>query len=380
MKLFAYALLSVLLALTLALAEPGNAFARTKLFALPERGVASIVMDQPGVALVEEERVLSLQQGLNQVDFSWSGVRLDPDSIRIAIINPPGSATLLKVNYPPDESALIWDIAAKKADRVTVVISYLLNALDRLATYQGSINQGETLLELSSFVVVRNFSGESFSSAKVLMPPAQELSLDLAHGQTIRHLAYTIASIPVEKVWIFDAARHLWERGQAQDADGLPVSYRIVNNRASNLGLQPLMPGKIRIFGQDGKGESLFIGESSLGFTPLEEAALVSIGQSRDVVVTQHKMQETRVNEKKNTRGRVVLYDTDEIIEAKIENFKDQPAVIMLVQHIPGQWQLVRSSLDFSRKDANTLEYEVRLAAGQTKNLVLHYQRKNVRN
>ncbi|MDI6795393.1 MAG: hypothetical protein QMD09_00525 [Desulfatibacillaceae bacterium] len=378
MRLFASALLPVFLAL--ALAAPGNSLARTKLFALPERGAVSIVMDQPGIALVEEERVLSLQQGINQVDFSWGGVMLDPDSIRIAVINPPQAATLLKVSYPPGESALIWDIAASKAARVTIVISYILNYLDRLAAYQGLVNQGETLLELSSFFVIRNFSGESFSPAQVSMPPAGEISLDLVHGQTTRHLAWRTASIPIEKVWIFDAASHPWERSQAPDAGGLPVSYRIVNNRASNLGVWPLLPGKIRIFGQDGKGESLFLGESSLNLTPLEEPALVSIGQSRDVVVTQNKMRQTRVNERKNTRGRVVLYDTDEIIEAKIENFKDQPAVVMLYQHIPGQWQLVNSSLDFSRKNANTLEYEVRLAAGQAKNLVLHYQRKNVRN
>jgi hypothetical protein len=378
MRIAASALL--LIALALSPVMPHTALARTKLLALPERAAVHIALDQPGTALVEEERVLSLQQGLNQLDFSWSGVRLDPDSIRIAVINPPGAATLLGVSYPPNESALLWDIAAKKAARVTVRISYILNSLDRLAAYQGVVNEKETLLELSSFFVVRNFSGEDFSSARVSMPPAPEISLNLVNGQTARHLASRIAAVPVEKVWEFDSGRHPWEMSREPDSSSLPVSYRIVNSPSSNLGIHALWPGKIRIFQHNNKGDSLFLGESRLDSTPLEGTALVNIGQSRDVVVTQHKMQETRVNERKNTRGRVVLYDTDEIIEAKIENFKDLPAVVMLYQHIPGQWQLVKSSLNFSRKNAGTLEYEVRLAAGQTKNLTLHFQRKNVRN
>src|SRR4030042_1376115 len=57
--------------------------ARIKLVALPERAATVIRLDNPNATLIEEERVLTLQQGLNHVDFSWKGVQIDEDSIRL---------------------------------------------------------------------------------------------------------------------------------------------------------------------------------------------------------------------------------------------------------------------------------------------------------
>jgi hypothetical protein len=56
--------------------------ARVKLVALPERENVIIRLDNPSFTLIEEERILTLQKGLNQVDFSWKGVRIDTDSIK----------------------------------------------------------------------------------------------------------------------------------------------------------------------------------------------------------------------------------------------------------------------------------------------------------
>jgi len=51
--------------------------ARIKLVALPERAATVIRLDNPNATLIEEERVLTLQKGLNKVDFSWKGVQID---------------------------------------------------------------------------------------------------------------------------------------------------------------------------------------------------------------------------------------------------------------------------------------------------------------
>ena len=45
-------------------------YARIKLAALPERGETIVRLDNPKATLIEEERILTLQQGLNKVDFS----------------------------------------------------------------------------------------------------------------------------------------------------------------------------------------------------------------------------------------------------------------------------------------------------------------------
>ena len=70
--------------------------------------------------------------------------------------------------------------------------------------------------------------------------------------------------------------------------------------------------------------ETIYLGEDRPGLTPVGEEMSVYIGDSRDIVVTQRKMHDKRINLKKNNKGAVVLYDTDELIEAEIENFKDK--------------------------------------------------------
>jgi hypothetical protein len=67
------------------------------------------------------------------------------------------------------------------------------------------------------------------------------------------------------------------------------------------------------------------------------------------------------------------------LIKASIENFKEEPARLTMIQHIPGQWDMEACSMQYTRKDANTLEFEVGLPARGKQELVMHYHRRNIR-
>jgi hypothetical protein len=126
------------------------------------------------------------------------------------------------------------------------------------------------------------------------------------------------------------------------------------------------------------------LGEDNSALVPVGEKMELYIGDSRDIVVTQRKMQDSRINLRKNNRGDVILYDTDEVITAKIENFKDGPAVLTMIQRIDGQWDMEKCNMKYERKDAFTLEFEIELPARTAegpavKELEMHYHRRNVR-
>ncbi len=123
--------------------------ARIKLVTLPERGATVIRLDNPRATLIEEERVLTLQKGLNKVDFSWKGVNIDVDSIRLMVLSHPDQVTLLNVSYPPNEAALVWEISSADAWEEKVRISYLLSNIDRLITYKGVADKEETQIGLN---------------------------------------------------------------------------------------------------------------------------------------------------------------------------------------------------------------------------------------
>ena len=149
--------------------------ARIKLVALPERGVTMIRLDNPKATLIEEERVLTLQKGINKVDFSWKGVGIDPDSIRLKALTHPGQVRLLNLSYPPGEGALVWEISSAGAWEETVRVSYLLTGIDRLVTYRIISTKEETGGALKSHLVLRNFSGEDFERARILIDYGKSL-------------------------------------------------------------------------------------------------------------------------------------------------------------------------------------------------------------
>lgn len=385
---------TILVTVAVLLGVTAAAQARIKLVALPERAATIIRLDNPNATLIEEERVLTLQQGLNKVDFSWKSVQIDEDSIRLQILDHPDNVNLLSVSYPPGEAALVWEISSGGDYAETVRISYLLRNIDRLITYKAVADQPETKVDMKSYLVLRNFSGEDFEEARVLLDYGEAFEQGIDHEETKRMLFLKAPEVPIRKIWTFDAAKLPWDPEQLENQNvGIPVSYRIVNNAESKLGEFALWGGKARIFQADGHGSTIFLGEDVAPLVPVGEKMELYIGDSRDIVVTQRKMRDSRINLRKNNSQRVVLFDTDEIINAKIENFKDGPAALTMIQHIPGQWDMEQCTLDgrrlsldagYKKKNANTIEFEIELPARTAdgpavKELRMHYYRRNVR-
>ena len=376
-----------LTAIVLLLMVSAVSHGRIKLVALPERAATVIRLDNPRATLIEEERVLTLQKGLNKVDFSWKAVSIDADSIRLRALDHPGNVTLLNVSYPPNEAALVWEISSNGDYAEKVRISYLLSNIDRLITYKAIADKAETAVDLKSYLVLRNFSGEDFDKARVLLDYGESFEQGIDHEETKQMLFLKAPKVPIQKIWTFDAAKLPWDPEQLENRNvGIPVSYRIVNDSQSGLGEFSLWGGKARIFQDDGHESTIFLGEDVTSMVPVGEKTELYIGDSRDIVVTQRKMEETQINKRYNNdrTPRLVLYDTDETITAKIENFKDSPAVLTMIQHIPGQWDMKNCNMTYKKKDANTLEFEITLPARTgngpaTKELTMNYNRRNLR-
>jgi hypothetical protein len=379
-----------LMAVVVLVACCGLAQARIKLVALPERAATVIRLDNPQATLIEEERVLTLQKGLNKVDFSWKGVSIDADSIRLAVLDHPTDVNLLSVSYPPNEAALVWEIASKEGYAETVRISYLLRNIDRLITYKAFADKEETAVDLTSFLILRNFSGEDFDMAHVLLDYGEAFDRGINHEETKQLQFLKAPEVPITKVWTFDAAKLPWDPNQLENRNvGIPVSYRIVNDAASNLGEFALWGGKARLFQDDGYESNIFLGEDVTGQVPVGEKMQLYIGDSRDIVVYQVKQRNQKINIRRGSGDSIILYDNDEIITARIENFKDKPAVLTMIQHIDTEWEMVKCTMDgdkakYTKKDAYTIEFEVKLDprtedGPSVRKLYLQYHRKNLR-
>ena len=356
-----------------------SASARIKMVALPERGSTDIRLDNPKATVIEEERVLTLQEGVNKVDFSWKGVGIDVDSIRLTLLDDAEGVTLLNVSYPPNEQALVWEISSGKAREQKVRITYLLSNIDRLVTYKMIANKEETHVDLKSFLVLRNFSGEDFENARVLLDYGEAFERGIQHEETKQLLFLDAGKVAIEKVWTFDAAKLPWDPEKVTGNVGIPVTYVIENTKKAGLGSFALNAGKARVFQHDGAGGSIMLGEDRAKMTPVGESMEIYIGDSRDITVTQKRMIDKKINLRRNKKNKLVLTDTDELITAKLKNFKDAPAKLTLIQHIDGQWDMEEKSHEYELVNASTLKFEIEIPANGEVDFSMHYHRRNLR-
>jgi len=355
------------------------AHARIKLVTLPDRDNTTVRLDNPQATLVEEERILNLHKGVNKVDFSWKGVHIDADSIRLKIIGHPDKTHLINVSYPPNSQSLIWDIYSPKAQQEKIRVSYLLANIDRLVTYEAITDKDESKLDISSYMVLRNFSGESLGPAMFQLDYGQGFMKSINDGESKRMLFYQAKQVSISKSFTFDAGKHPWEANKQDTNVGIPVHYELENNKTNHLGKHALWGGKMRIYQNDGRGSSIFLGEDKPAYTPINQKMKLYVGDSRDIVVTQRKTHHEKKNIKRNRKNRIILHDEIETMQLIIENFKDKEATINIIEPMSGEWDIISNSHPFTRKHHQQLEFNIILPAKGKETLTYRYIVRNVK-
>jgi hypothetical protein len=307
------------------------AAARIKLITLPVRQRVEIQLDHPNATLVEEERIVPLVKGVNQVDFSWANTRIDPNTIVFRVVvrdddqdrkgqrartAKPLDVKILSVSYPPNESALVWQVASSGSGSARVRISYLLGNLTKSFNYRAVVTHDEKLMTLRQYMRLKNFANEEFGATGIWAGFGPTFLKPIGINETKEMLMEKYLRVPVTKAYTCDPTEYGYI-DRAKNKLRVPMHYVLTNDKANNLGQAPLEFGKVRIFQEDGRGSTAFIGEDWGKFTPLDDEMRLYVGTAQDIVV--------RRTIDKNVRHRVAgnLYDIEVVVKYEIENFKD---------------------------------------------------------
>lgn len=202
-----------------------SAEARVKLVALPERARLVVALDQPETSLVQEERVLTLQKGVNDIDFAWQGVNVDAASVQIRVLEDPDEVVVLNTSYPPGENSLVWAVSSPTAREVRVRIVYLLYGITRENVYKAVADAGEKQLSLRHYARLHNNSGENLDHAELRLERDRVLQKDLAHEEVVEMLLARVEDVPIRKVLTWDAASLPWDPEYQHDTPGIPLTY-----------------------------------------------------------------------------------------------------------------------------------------------------------
>ena len=313
---------------------PSDALARIKLITLPVRQRVEIQLDNPEATLVEEERIVPLVQGVNQVDFSWANTQIDPHTILFRVLPRADAGVgeqldvkVLSVSYPPDEAALVWQVSSSGSGSARVRISYLLGNLTKSFNYRAVAASDERTVTLSQYIRIQNLANEEFGSTGLWAGFGPRFLKPIGINETKEMLVERYQQVPIRKTYTCHPQKYDY-LDRAENKLLVPMHYVLKNDKAHNLGTAALQLGKVRIFQEDGHGSTAFLGEDWGKFTPLDDEMRLYVGNARDVVVKRTIDQ----NEQKRVAGN--LFHREVIIKYEIENFKDEAVTLDIAENV----------------------------------------------
>ena len=380
-------------ALTALLCFAGEASARIKLVTLPVRERVEIQLDNPLATLVVEERIVTLLQGTNFIDFSWTVTAIDKWTTQFRVLNmprraraagdsplmvrPDGTVEMIRVvnvAYPPGENALTWEVYAEKPSAARVRISYLIGNLRRSFNYRAVAEPDESSLVLRKYLRLDNYSGEDFGASGIWAGFGNYFRREIGLNEAKELLVWKFTNVPIRKTYTFDWWRCPEVPGEP-DQRYVEMRYVLVNDAKHNMGAFPLQFGKVRIFLKDGRGGEAFLGEDWGRFTPVDDEMKLYLGLARDVQIKRKVARNVRHPVKND------VYDQEVVLEYAIRNFKKDALTLDIVEDMnklrdffcgnkdhDAQWEIARDETTLpdaqvERKDSHTVELHLPLKA-----------------
>lgn len=301
----------------------GQAVARIKLVTLPER--SQVVMVLGDNVLIEEAREVSLNQGLNTIDFAWQNVGVDKGSLHL-VTQETDSFKIISTRYPPNENAVTWEVAAKASSSETIKIRYILSGVHAYSQYRLTLASDEKTLVFQQYLYVENQNAEDFSPLTLISEGKTFSDGDLSARETKKFLEQSFKNLPVTKRYLADVRNGYLDTNEKKLK--VPMQLVIHNQTALGFPARALTAGKVRIFQLDQQGTPTFLGEDALPMTLPEEKAFLSLGLAQDVVVKRRILDSNNIKVAANVRK----YTVEVVYE--LENFKKEEVLVTIQESI----------------------------------------------
>ena len=179
----------------------------------------------------------------------------------------------------------------------------------------------------------------------------------LANNETKQMTLLEGKGVPAKKLYILESQPWALQAGaKGVEKRKLSVLIEFENTEEAGLGI-PLPKGRVRVYKADVDESLLLVGEDRIDHTPKDETLRLKLGEAFDVLAERSQTDFQRL-----TRNRVEI--TYRVI---LRNHKDADISATVIEHIYGDWEIVRESHRHFKRDSQTLEYTIPVPAnGET--------------
>lgn len=278
---------------------------------------------------------------------------------------------------------LFWQVMSEREREAKTEVSYMTGGFSWHAEYTAVVGDDETSMEMSSWVSVDNTSGASFENARLKLvagdvhraprvmvktqsaPRAMAME-DAAAGFEERELfEYHLYDLgrrtdvfdrEIKQIALFDPStikaekRFVYEA--MKDDSKVRVSMEFVNSEKEGLGMA-LPAGTVRVYKRDRDDSIEFVGEDRIDHTPKNEKVRLTLGNAFDIAA------ERTITDTRRVTDRV----REQSVEISLRNRKTEPVTVTVIERLWGDWDIIRKSHDFKKKDAWTAEFTVDIPA-----------------
>jgi len=283
---------------------------------------------------------------------------------------------------------LVWQIQNNGPASQTVEVSYMTSGMSWHAEYVGVLDANDQNLDLNAWVSIDNNSGATFKDAKLLlvagdvhraerpMPQPMRKSVqmemmaaapDFEEKEFFEYHLYTLTRSATLKdhqqkqIELFPSARTPVTKEYTYDGMRNPkkvnVTITLKNKKENGLGIA-LPAGKVRLYKPEGDAQVL-VGEDAIDHTPRDEEVRLNVGDAFDIVGERQQMSYRQVGDRAS----------EEKVKVTLRNHKDVAISVIVVEHLGGDWKITESTLQHKKKDAQTAEWRMPVAARGEANL-----------
>ncbi|MBC5816579.1 MAG: DUF4139 domain-containing protein, partial [Candidatus Eremiobacteraeota bacterium] len=292
-----------------------------------------------------------------------------------------------------DQPTLTLEIQSEHGARQTLDLSYMTGGLSWHADYVGTLASDEGHLSITGLVTLSNTSGVSYENARLQLVAGNVNVVQMrAMGDLVKagttadvysansfsqenyfeyHL-YTMSrpstildkqtkqiallqaqNVPVRKTLELRGAPQYYRSAQPDLGDRLPLGvYVTFENKGGQLGI-PLPGGIVRLYKNDSRGLSQFLGSDRIDHTPKNETVRLHLGNSFDVTAR-----------KKQTDFHIAGFcQSDSSYQITVSNAKPLAQDVLVVEPIPGDWQITAENMHHTKSSASSANWTMRVPA-----------------
>ena len=286
--------------------------------------------------------------------------------------------------------SLVWLLDNEGTDQ-EIEITYLTGGISWKADYVLRMSKDETQVDINAWVTLNNASGAPYINAQLKLVAGDvnivrpEVRLGLAKMgvrsavmQEMREEAFaeyhlytlprrtTLKENQSKQVSLFKAdevgvtklyeyrgsGRYFRQRIQPMGEEHVKVFLIFQNEEENNLGV-PLPAGIMRVYQEDSEGMLQFAGEDRIGHTPKDEEVRLRMGSAFDVIGERKQMDFRKISDR-------VFESAYEIV---IRNHKETAIVLDVVEPMSSDWEILESSYEFEKRDAQTAVFALPVEA-----------------